>query len=131
MLPKSPHLASRRHAANTRVADGSPHATGSAGALPPVPPDRPAELLTKIGAGLLSKCERRWPKRRHELGPCLVWTGPRGPDAERGPYGRTYDAAIGKTDYMHRIVWRRCFGPIPKGKDVDDVCNVGLCERPD
>jgi HNH endonuclease len=42
-----------------------------------------------------------------------------------------YDPALGKTDYVHRVVWRRCFGPIPKGKDVDHKCNVTLCERPD
>jgi hypothetical protein len=60
-----------------------------------------------------------------------VWTGPKGPDAETGPYGRIYDAAIGKTDYVHRVVWRRCFGSIPTGKDVDHKCVVALCQRPD
>ncbi len=44
-------------------------------ALPPLPPDCPAELLAKMGADILAKVERRWPKRHHELGPCLVWTG--------------------------------------------------------
>jgi hypothetical protein len=100
-------------------------------ALPAVPPDCPQELVEKMGADILAKVERRWPKRRHELGPCLVWTGPKGPDAETGPYGRMYDAAIGKTDYVHRIVWRRAYGPIPAGLDVDHQCNVALCQRPD
>src|ERR1700694_2973624 len=67
---------------------------------PPVPPDCLRELVERMGADILAKVERRWPKRRHELGPCLVWTGPKGPDAEAGPYGRMYDAAIGKTDYV-------------------------------
>jgi hypothetical protein len=96
---------------------------GGPGALPPVPPDCPPELLAKV--------VRRWPKRHHELGPCLVWTGPRGHDAQRGPYGRLYDAAIGRTDYTHRVVWRRCYGPIPRGQDVDHLCGVALCQRPD
>jgi hypothetical protein len=104
---------------------------GGNNALPPVPPDCPQELVRRMGADVLAKVERRWPKQRHELGPCLVWTGPKGPDAETGPYGRIYDPAIGKTDYVHRVVWRRCFGPIPRGKDVDHVCLVTLCERPD
>ncbi|HLZ30031.1 MAG TPA: HNH endonuclease signature motif containing protein [Chloroflexota bacterium] len=96
-----------------------------------MPPDCPLELGEHMGADVLAKVERRWPKKRHELGPCLVWTGPRGPDAETGPYGRMYDPAIGKTDYVHRVVWRRCYGPILRGLDVDHTCNVGLCERPD
>jgi hypothetical protein len=60
-----------------------------------------------------------------------VWTGPKGPNAETGTYRRMYDAAIGKTDYVHRAVWRRCFGQIPPVMDVDHVCNVAVCQRPD
>src|SRR5205823_2565006 len=100
-------------------------------ALPPVPPECPAQLLALVGVGILEKCVRRWPKRHHELGPCLVWTGARGPDAQTGPYGRLYDSAAGKTDYAHRIVWRRCYGAIPGGQDVDHRCDVTLCQRPD
>lgn len=36
-------------------------------------------------------------RRQHELAPCLVWMGAKGGDAEKGPYGRMYDAPIGKT----------------------------------
>jgi hypothetical protein len=35
-------------------------------------------------------------RRHHELGPCLVWTGARGPDAQKGPYGRMYDPTLGR-----------------------------------
>jgi HNH endonuclease len=49
---------------------------------------------------------------------------------KKGPYGRMYDATIGRTDYVHKIVWRRCHGAIPSGPDVDHECNVALCERP-
>src|SRR5919202_2938438 len=106
---------------------------GGPGVLPPVPPDCPPEMLAKVGADVLAKVERRWPRKHHELGPCLVWTGARGPDAERGPYGRVYDPAIGRTDYVHLVVWRRCYPdrPIPKGWTADHLCEVGLCARPD
>jgi HNH endonuclease len=29
------------------------------------------------------------------------------------------------------VVWRRVYGPIPKGQDVDHKCDVTLCQRPD
>ena len=86
-----------------------------------------------MGADILAKTVRRWSVKHHELGPCLVWTGARGPDAEEGPYGRVYDATIGKTDYVHLVVWRRC-NPgreIPESWTVDHLCEIGLCARPD
>jgi len=46
-------------------------------------------------------------------------------------YGRLYDPAIGRSDYAHRVVWRRVYGPIPAGLTVDHVCRVTLCQRPD
>jgi hypothetical protein len=74
--------------------DGLP--SGDHGALPPVPPDCPPELLA-MGADVLSQVERRRPKHHHELGPCLVWTGMQ-------VQGRPY-------------VWRRVYPdkPIRKG----------------
>jgi len=104
--------------------------------LPSVPPDCPAELVEKMGADIFARCERRWPRQRHALGPCLVWTGPKGPDAEKGPYGRLYDATLKRTDYTHKVVWRRVYGPIPCGRngkplEVDHKCKVTLCQRPD
>jgi hypothetical protein len=101
--------------------------------LPAVPPHCPPELLEKMGADVLARVEKLWPKRHHELGPCLVWTGAKGPDADNGPYGRVYDAALGRTDYVHKVVWRRAYPdqPIPHGQDVDHRCEVRLCARPD
>jgi hypothetical protein len=57
----------------------------------------------------------------------------RADDGQQGAhtYGRFYDAAIGRTDYTHRVVWRRVYGAIPAGLTVDHVCNVTLCHRPD
>src|SRR5205807_922217 len=81
-----------------------------------------------------AKVERRWVSKRRELGPCLVWTGPTQNDA--GRYGWMYDAAIGRMDVSHRVVWRRVYGPIPTGPngktlEVDHKCDITLCQRPD
>jgi hypothetical protein len=109
------------------ASDGGPVYTP---ALPPVPLECPEDLLRRMGTDVRAKVEQRECPRR-ELGPCLVWTGARGPDAEKGPYGRMYNPVTQKTDYVHRIVWRRCFGPIPPALDVDHLCRVRLCQRPD
>lgn len=89
-----------------------------------------------MGADVLAKVERRWPRRRHELGACLVWTGPQVKDRYGNVYGRLYDAAIGRTDYTHRVVWRRVHGPIPldgsgRPLPLDHLCEITLCQRPD
>jgi hypothetical protein len=81
-----------------------------------------------MGADVLSQVERRWPRRRHELGRCLVWTGQQ---YQERPYGRLYDPVLKRTDYAHRVVWRRAYGAIPLGMTVDHVCNATLCQRPD
>ena len=56
--------------------------------------------------------------------------------AAGGLYGRIYDKEIGRSDAAHRVVWRRVYGPIPRGSngkplEVDHLCNVMLCQRPD
>ena len=105
--------------------------------LPPRPPECPPELLAKMGADILAKVERRWSKRHHELGACLVWRdGEPTYRAAGGLYGRIYDPSIKRSDYAHRVVWRRCYGPIrigPNGKplEVDHLCEITLCQRPD
>jgi hypothetical protein len=105
-------------------------------ALPAVPPNCADELVERMGEDIAAKVTRLWPVRHHALGPCLVWTGAKGPDAQLGPYGRMYDAALKDMDLVHRVVWRRVFGPIPLGPngkplEVDHKCNVALCQRPD
>jgi hypothetical protein len=105
--------------------------------LPAVPPDCPPELVAKMGADILAKVERRWSKRHHELGPCLVWReGEPTVQAATGVYGRIYDPAIKRSDLAHLVVWRRVYGPIPRGPDskplqVDHKCDLTLCQRPD
>jgi hypothetical protein len=107
--------------------------SGTPQILPGVPPHCPPQLLEKMGADILARVDKLWPKRHHELGPCLVWTGAKGPNAEDGPYGRVYDAVLAKTDYVHKVVWRRVYPdkPIARGQDVDHMCEVPLCARPD
>jgi len=46
---------------------------GGNSVLPPVRPDYPRELVEKMGADILAKVERRWPKRHHERG--RAWCG--------------------------------------------------------
>jgi hypothetical protein len=108
-----------------------PRLQGETAGLQPRPPDCPEDLVERMGADILAKTERRWPRRRHELGPCLVWTGAQTTDAAGRTYGRFYDVAMGRTDYTHRVVWRRVYGPIPPGLQVDHVCEITLCQRPD
>jgi hypothetical protein len=87
---------------------------------------------------ILANVERRWPRKYHELGPCLVWTGPTlsNEGVYGWMYGWMYDTALKRMDVAHRVVWRRCFGAIPKGPsgktlEVDHRCDVTLCQRPD
>lgn len=54
--------------------------------LPPVPPECPEELMEKIGADILAKVERCWPRRKHELGLCLVWREARRQSRWQGVY---------------------------------------------
>ena len=51
-------------------------------------------------------------------------------------YGRLYDPTIKRSDAAHRVVWLRVYGAIPQGPDgkpleVDHLCEVTLCQRPD
>jgi hypothetical protein len=85
-------------------------------------------LVERIGADILAKVERRWQRKHHELGPCLVWR-----DGEAtilpagGVYGRIYVRALKTSDLAHNMVWRRCYGSIRRGLDVDHLCRVTLC----
>ena len=65
----------------------------------------------------------------------MVWTAQQ-QVAGGKVYGKHYDAAIGRSDQAHHIVWRRVYGPIllgPTGKplEVDHRCDAALCQRPD
>jgi HNH endonuclease len=65
---------------------------------------------------------------------CLVWTGITVSNA--GRYGWMWDPVLKRMDVVHRIVWRRVYGPIPNGPngkplEVDELGEISLCVRPD
>lgn len=57
---------------------------------------------------------------------CWAWAGGRTADG----YGVYY---ITSTDRVmaHRYAYERAYGPIPDGYEVDHLCSVPLCVRPD
>jgi len=102
--------------------------------LQDIPPRCPEELLEQMGEDVAATVDEQWASARRELGPCLVWrNGEPTIKGAGGVNGRIYDAAIGRSDAAHLVVWRRCFPDktIPKGMTVDHLCSVTLCERPD
>jgi HNH endonuclease len=56
---------------------------------------------------------------------CWVWSGYR----DDNGYARTYDG--GKTDWAHRVYYRRYRGPIPDGLEIDHTCTNPPCVNPD
>lgn len=66
------------------------------------------------------------PEYRPELGRCWIWTGP----LNRGGYGHFYDNS-GKTARAHRLSFSIAYGSIPVGAEVDHLCRVRRCVRPD
>ena len=94
--------------------------------LPPVPPDCPQELIERMGVDILARVDRRWSRKHHELGPCLVWTGARQQSAAGKVYGKHYDKDIGKSDLAHRIVWRRCYG-LFRAAWTSTTCAISRC----
>jgi HNH endonuclease len=56
--------------------------------------------------------------------PCHVWQG-----AHVGGYGRVRDA--GRLRYAHVMAWEAVNGPVPAGLELDHLCRVPACIRPD
>jgi hypothetical protein len=55
----------------------------------------------------------------------MVWTGDRNEDG----YGKVwYD---GRTQLIHRVVYRLLIGPIPDGLTLDHTCSNRPCCRPE
>ena len=59
--------------------------------------------------------------RVKRVGECLEWTGARN---QKG-YARMQ--VDGRLESVHRYVWEREHGPIPKGREVDHVCLNRAC----
>lgn len=55
---------------------------------------------------------------------CWLWTGAVGAKG----YGSIN--VEGKTQYVHRVVYRECVGPIPNGKVICHTCDVRNCCNP-
>ncbi|MCA1695412.1 MAG: hypothetical protein LC749_12120 [Actinobacteria bacterium] len=74
------------------------------------------ELLERMGVDVLGKVDRRWSKHDRELEPCLVRRASEPTyKAAGGLYRQIYDPVIKRSDYAHRIVWRRVHGAIRRG----------------
>lgn len=55
---------------------------------------------------------------------CWLWTG-----STNGRYGQF--SVDGKTAYAHRVSWVVTNGPLPEGRELDHLCRVHRCVRPD
>lgn len=64
-------------------------------------------------------------RRIEKTDACWVWTGAL--DREGYPVGRVNQVTV----RVHRVVYAREVGPIPEGFEVDHVCQVRRCVRPD
>lgn len=56
--------------------------------------------------------------------PCWIWQ--LGTDKD----GYANSGAKGKTSRVHRMMYERVFGPIPKDKQIDHLCRVRSCINP-
>lgn len=65
------------------------------------------------------------PASRPDLGPCLLWTGPLHSSGKTG-YGWFRGKAL-----AHRAAYETFVGPIPGGLQIDHLCRVRLCVRPE
>ena len=55
---------------------------------------------------------------------CILWTGHK---TSKG-YGRFF---LGHTRQSHRVAYEHVYGPIPKEFQLDHLCRVRACVRPD
>lgn len=68
---------------------------------------------------------------------CWIWTGSTGfhPNYRNHVYGHVKVPIPGtdrrRSTSAHRYVWEAMYGPVPKGVDVDHICEVKLCVNPD
>jgi hypothetical protein len=65
------------------------------------------------------------PEHNPDLGRCHLWCGSINGDG----YGTIGDG--GKVLKVHRLMWERAYGPIPKGRQIDHRCFVRHCVRLD
>jgi hypothetical protein len=68
--------------------------------------------------------ERLWAKV-DKSGECWIWTGAN----RNGTYGVIRHN--GRSEPTHRVTYELANGPIPEGMDIDHMCHVSLCCRPE
>ncbi len=92
-----------------------------------------SDYVRKTTSRALSKAFRALPfwerveQQTEAAGDCAIFTGHKNEDG----YGRIYDGDAGKLVFVHRAVWEREHGPIPKGKKVLHRCDVPACINQD
>ena len=70
--------------------------------------------------------ERFWPKVR-KTATCWLWTGSR----NNMGYGKIKQADRRTMSLAHRVSYELLVGPIPEGMQLDHLCRVRHCVRPD
>lgn len=81
--------------------------------------------------------ERFWPKvnkvgpigQRPSLGPCWIWTG-----GTAGVGYGSFEAGTRLTPrrvYAHKFAYEELVGPVPLGLELDHLCRVRKCVRPE
>lgn len=70
--------------------------------------------------------DRLWAKVDMTDG-CWLWTG----TVNRQGYGRFCIGGRGNTRLAHRVTYELLVGPVPVGLELDHLCNVRGCVRPD
>jgi hypothetical protein len=77
--------------------------------------------------------ERFWAKvdrdgpTAFDMGPCWLWTASIVSTTGYGQFG----VAKGSTATAHRWAWESVNGPVPQGLQLDHLCRVRACVRPD
>lgn len=76
---------------------------------------------TKYAMDLLTRLENKF-----TIGDdCWLWT------ASLNGYGYGHLVHLGKSLQPHRVLYELLIGPIPEGLDLDHLCRVRSCVRPD
>lgn len=70
--------------------------------------------------------QRLW-SRVDKSGNCWIWTGP----TDGKGYGTIGFGGRGRNVYVHRLAYELIVAPIPEGLQIDHLCRVPLCVRPD
>src|SRR3990167_10028172 len=82
-------------------------------------------ILIQVERKMDSKRKQQLMQRTRQENNCLIWTG----SLDKLGYGHT--TLNGKSMYTHRVSYILHIGDIPKGLQVDHLCNNKSCINPD